>query len=81
MRGFSAKRGDDDGAYLNIVFAVEHVANAWKLLRPKLFDSTEFGESLKVASLTMCTGEDGWNDYLLLHHFDPEIPLDATGEA
>jgi len=24
----------------------------------------------------MCEGENGWDDYRLLHHFDPEVEID-----
>ena len=81
VRGFSATKGEEEGAYLNLVFAAEQPVSAWSLLRPKLLESSELGESLKAACMAMCTGSDGWNDYLLLHHFDPEVPLDDLDEA
>jgi len=76
VRGLGVSEGDDDGAYLNIVFATVDTATSWPRLREALLASTEFGAALMASSICMCTGEGGWDDYLLLYHFDPTVPLD-----
>lgn len=81
VRGIGFSEGQDDGDYLNIVMASESPLDSWRLLAPQLFGSLEFGAQLRGACLCMCTGEDGWNDYRLLHHFDPAVPLDHVDEA
>ena len=79
-RGFGSSQGEDEGAYINLTFATESVASSWPELRAALLESAEFGAALKRACICICTGAEGWDDYLLLHHFDPEQPLnDLTG--
>ena len=34
------------------------------------------GGELRDAMIITMTGEEGWDDYLLLHHFDRAEPLD-----
>jgi hypothetical protein len=77
IRGIGFTEGEDEGPYLNIVFATEDPSSSWETLRALLLESARFGDDLKGSCICMCTGQDGWNDYLLLHHFDPEVPLDA----
>ncbi|MFG6429834.1 hypothetical protein [Roseateles sp. LYH14W] len=74
-RGFEMAQGDDDGAYLNLLFATESLRETWHGLREELLGSDEFGEALRTACICVCTGSEGWDDYLLLHHFDPDEPL------
>ena len=81
IRGIGITKGEDDGKYLNIVFATENPIESWRKLKEALLDSAEFGSSLKASCMCMCTGKTGWDDYLLLYHFDPEVPLDETGDA
>lgn len=80
IRGIGVTEGEDDGPYLNIIFATEKPMDSWHKLRTALLESTEFGTHLKASCMCMCTGEDGWNGHLLLYHFDPKVPLDA-GDA
>jgi hypothetical protein len=81
IRGIGFFEGDEDGKYLNITFAVESPASAWQELKSKLLESELFGSSLRKCAMVVCTGNDGWNDYLLLHHYDPTVGLDAPSEA
>lgn len=75
-RGFDASQGEDDGAYANLIFATENPADSWPELRSALLESVDFGAALKQSCICLCTGGDGWNDCLLLYHFDPDQPLD-----
>jgi hypothetical protein len=81
IRGIGITEGEDSGKYLNIVFATENPVDSWQKLKVVLLESTEFGTALKASCLCMCTGEAGWDDYLLLYHFDPEVSLDEAGDA
>jgi hypothetical protein len=78
IRGVGRSEGDDDGRNLNVTFAAESPATAWQELKSKLLESGVFGSSLRECAMVACTGNDGWNDYRLLHHFDPTVGLDAT---
>ena len=33
--------------------------------------------SMAAASMAKCEGPHGWDDYLLLHHFDPMVKRNA----
>lgn len=51
-------------------------ANAfWRKAKPKL--TTTPRSKLLKGMIIVCEGEDGWNDYLLLHHFDKTQEIDA----
>jgi hypothetical protein len=79
--GFRSEEGEDQGRYLNLVFGSYSPLTVWPAIRAALYESPRFGAELKSASMALCTGEDGWNDYRLLYHFDPSVPLDAHTEA
>jgi len=81
IRGIEITEGEDDGPYLNIVFAAENPIDAWHKVKAALLESAKFDASLKASCMCMCTGENGWDDYLLLYHFDPKVPLDEAGDG
>ena len=76
IRGFELVAGEDEGAFVNVVMASEDPLVSWQRLRPALLESPEFGVVLKAASLWLCTGEEGWDDCLLLYHYDPAVEVD-----
>jgi hypothetical protein len=41
-----------------------------------LFKCGSHGSALRNAAIIMCEGTRGWDDYRLLHHYDPAQPLD-----
>jgi hypothetical protein len=51
------------------------------LLQQRLYRSSEFGGALAESSMAMCEGQRGWEDYLLLHHYDPAVQLDRLPGA
>ena len=55
--------------YVNITFQTDDPKklNKWAL--------EQLGDLKKIA-IIVCEGDFGWDDYLLLHHFDPEEKLD-----
>lgn len=68
-------QGEEDGGYINVTFAApDHVAG-WMQLRA-LYDDSKAGRQLAVSTIVVCEGERSWDDYLLLHHFDPGEKLD-----
>lgn len=80
IRGIGFTEGEDDGGYLNIVFASEDPEAVWPALHAALAASPAFGGMLDSACICLCTGDDGWNDCRVLHHFDPAMQDDAAGE-
>jgi hypothetical protein len=76
IAGFEVKEGDDEGPYVNFTFAAHDAARLWTRIKDDLLQHPDFGGDLSHASIVICEGEHGWDDYLLLHHFDPKYPLD-----
>ncbi len=68
----SKAEGVDQDRYINISFTAADPKLFWATLREQL---VRLG--LQGACIVTCTGRDGWNDYLLLHHFEPQ---QRTGE-
>ena len=72
------EEGDDEGKYLNIVFDSHSPQELWPRINAALFLSQIYGPALQANSMALRTGEDGWNDYILLFHFDPSVPVEIT---
>ena len=68
--------GDDKGAYFNFTFGTPDAKNLWQLIQSRLYNSGNFSNHMRQASMAMCSSEEGWDDYLLLYHFDPTVGLD-----
>lgn len=49
---------------------------AWSRIR-RLYDASEIGRRLALSTIVVCEGKHGWDDYLLLQHFDPAENLDS----
>ena len=62
------QEGDDNGHYININFKSENPVSTWLDCKESLFKCIGFKES----SIVTCEGERSWDDYLLLHYFDPK---------
>lgn len=75
VRRFAIVEGDEEGRTINLMFETDVPATLWSLLGDRLYESRELGVPLKAASMVMCQGADGWNDYQLLFHFDPAVPV------
>jgi hypothetical protein len=69
-------RGHDGVAYLNFTFGTRYSAALWRLVQTRLYEEEEFGPHMRAASMAMCSSEKGWDDYLLLYHFDPTVKVD-----
>jgi hypothetical protein len=67
--------GEDAGAYVNISFKCAEPTELWAAIRNQI----RADPALAAAAIVVCQGKDGWDDYLLLHHFDPAEPLDEMG--
>jgi hypothetical protein len=76
VRQFSFDRGKDRGAYINYCFKSRSPGRVWKVLKARAFGTDRFGSLLRRASIVTCEGSRGWDNYLLLQHFDSKVPLD-----
>lgn len=57
--------GQDRGPWVNAHFETPDLAGLWRRLRARLAAT-----GLLAGTIVTCQGEDGWDDYLLLHHHD-----------
>ncbi len=64
--------GEDQGRFVNFNISVEDLKVAWLKIKSTLLKETRFLRS----TIVTCEGSNGWDDYLLLHHFDGSEALD-----
>ena len=60
--------------WLYIGFKAADPAGLWAAIQEQFRADPE----LAGAAIVVCQGEHGWDDYLLLHHFDPSESLDEV---
>ena len=77
LRGADFDAGNDGGRYVNVTFEAATVAAGWAAVASVLADH-KFGQAVRASCIVTCQGEHGWDDYLLLHHFDPDVNLDLV---
>jgi hypothetical protein len=64
--------------YCNIsIYAITPI-KLWKFLSEAMFENSQEFEWLRKRWIVVVQGESGWDDYLLLAHFDPSVKLDKT---
>ncbi len=68
-----AERGEDGGPYINVNIYTDDVCSIW----PAVAVALKAEPSLASATIVCCEGENGWDDYLLLHHFDETETLNV----
>lgn len=68
----TVSEGKDRVRYVNINFEHEDLARLWQALKPKI----EGRRSLSHSTSVVCEGNNSWDDYLLLHHYDSTVVLD-----
>jgi hypothetical protein len=68
--------GEDHGRYEDIMFVVASPEEAMSKVRV-VFDSPEVGRAARSACIVTCQGDRGWDDHLLLHHYDRTVRLDS----
>ena len=66
--------GHDAVHYYNYTFGADDRRLLWEMIRTNLYNQTELALHMRRASMAMCTGDCGWDDYLLLFHYDPQVP-------
>ena len=69
---FSVTKGNDDGEYINYDFSSTNIKESWELLK-SIFEKDK---KLVQSSIVCCEGCNGWDDYLLLSHYDPNEKID-----
>jgi hypothetical protein len=69
--------GGDDGPYINYDFLTSDLPRLWEVLQSQVYTDEELGPQLALASIATCQGSRGWDNYLLLHHYDRSVKLDG----
>jgi hypothetical protein len=77
VREHQFDEGFDETRYLNFTFGTEDLKGLWASIQSNIFGNPTLAEPIAKASIVVCEGEEGWNDYLHLFHFDPTVPRDA----
>jgi hypothetical protein len=74
---FQFNEGIDSIPYINVMFETDRLSELWKTIYWLLYNDVSIGVELREASMAMCEGDKGWDNYLQLHHFNPKVELDS----
>lgn len=77
VRAFSMKRSRAQNGFVNFLFESTAVARTWRAVRALALGHRTFGRALRRSTIVVCQGSRGWDNYRLLHHFDPKETLDS----
>jgi hypothetical protein len=69
LAGAEIHIGEENGRYENLTFDAASPDDALSKLWI-VFDSPQFGRAARASCIVTCQGKHGWDDYLLLHHYD-----------
>ena len=58
--------GNDSGKFINLNIETNNIKGLWVKIEKYLHEHNEFSNS----TIITCEGSQGWDNYLLLHHFD-----------
>lgn len=67
---------DDDGRCVIIAFESNQPDETWGRLKRSFVGAKLPGSEFRKASVITVMGDEGWNDFLLLHHYDETKSLD-----
>jgi hypothetical protein len=83
IRAFAYQKGNDRGPYINFQLEVPaaRLFEAWSQIRAGALGHRTLGSSLRHSCIATCEGTHGWDNYLLLHHFDPKHKLDRLRDV
>jgi hypothetical protein len=81
VAGYRSNSGDDDGAYVNFTFLAKDLPKLWARVKAEVLADPQLGRDISRATIIMCEGQSGWDDYLLLHHYDGTLELDGLDEG
>jgi hypothetical protein len=81
VAGYETSTGEDEGPYVNFTFLAKNLPELWTRIKRDVLANPTHGESVSRASIIVCEGKHGWDDYLLLHHYDRTLELDQPDEG
>ncbi len=79
--GYETNEGHDEGPYINFTFLAKNSAALWKTIQKEILANPDFGTTLSKSAIIVCEGKKGWDDYLLLYHFDQALVLDEPDKV
>jgi hypothetical protein len=59
--------------FFNFTFGTPDAKALWGVVQDRLYNNERCGGWMRQASMAMCSSEQGWDDYVLLFHFDPDV--------
>ena len=69
--------GEEDGPYVDFDFLTADLPRLWEVLQSQVFADDVLGPQLALAAIATCQGSKGWDNFLLLHHYDRSLELDT----
>jgi hypothetical protein len=83
VKAVTIMRGRDRGPYVDVSFsrAAKHMPKLWSRLLKRALGGDPLGRRLRASSMVYCEGSRGWENYKLLHHFDPVQALDQLSPS
>ena len=75
------EEGFDNGPYISLYFDTPYLSEAWPVIWSQLYEDARIGTLIRASSIAICEGNNGWDDYLLLHHFNPAESVDDIGKT
>ena len=73
------KWADDD--HVNLIVDSNEPNATWTRVKWLMLESKLPGGEFRNAMIITATGENGWDDFLLLHHYDENEPVDTLPES
>jgi len=80
MSHFKVLKGAENEKYINVNFECVDLLNLWASIKESFLTKNPLSPMLKKGAIIICQGENGWEDYLLLYHYDASIQLDELDE-
>jgi hypothetical protein len=77
----TVSEGANDGPYINYDFLTADLPRLWEVLQSQVFANETIGPQLALAAIATCQGSRGWDNYLLLHHYNRSFALDTLPRA
>jgi hypothetical protein len=83
VQEYSFRHGRDGVPYINFFLDThaKDLPRLWLTLRSHLLVKSKKAALIRKSCMFMCQGSRGWDNYLLLSHFDPEVPCDTMSVA
>ena len=77
----SIEWGDDNGRYVNLLVDSVEPQATWDRAKGPMLGPKLPGAEFRRAMIVTATGTSGWDDYLLLHHYDGDEQIDILPES